>query len=136
MTRDESQRAILRNAGLRVTQGRLNLVAALRKAAEPVSLEDAVRLCRRRGGDPATVYRNLQALKDAGLLRVVRGVGRREMFELTREAGHGHAHLSCTSCGRVECVDLAQEPKVPRTPAGWSVKEISLTAWGLCPQCA
>ena len=131
----EQARSILRKSGLRVTVTRATLVAAMLESHEPVSMEDAIRLCGDNGGDPATIYRNLQALSEAGILQQVRGVGRREMFELTHKHTH-HAHLSCTKCGKVECIDLAKLPDKPAGPKGWTVDDVTVTVWGLCPECA
>lgn len=137
----DTARSILRKAGLRVTLTRATLVSRLLEAAEPVSMDDAVRLCGDNGGDPATVYRNLQALTDAGILRAVRGVGRREMFELTDSHPHDeahdghHAHLSCTRCGKVECIDLKDLPRKPAPARGWQVDDLTVTLWGTCPDC-
>jgi Fe2+ or Zn2+ uptake regulation protein len=135
-------RQILRTAGLRVTIARAALVAAMLHAHEPVSMEDAVRLCGNDGGDPATIYRNLQALTEAGVLQQVRGVGRREMFELVghSHAHHGvhdhhHAHLSCTKCGKVECIEIGDLPHKPHPPKGWAIDDVTVTVWGLCPEC-
>lgn len=136
MDSSEKARSILRKSGLRVTITRTTLVSCLLDAAEPVSMDDAVNLCGRNGGDPATVYRNLQALTDAGILQPVRGVGRREMFELVEPAPHDHhAHLSCTRCGKVECIDLAPLPEKPPAQNGWEVDDVTVTVWGLCPEC-
>lgn len=130
----ERARQILRKADLRVTITRTTLVAAMLESHEPVSMDDAVRLCGHNGGDPATIYRNLQALSEAGILQQVRGVGRREMFELSHKHQH-HAHLSCTKCGKVECIDLADLPAKPAAPKGWALNDVTVTVWGLCPEC-
>ncbi|MCA8911826.1 MAG: transcriptional repressor [Planctomycetes bacterium] len=138
----ERARQILRKSGLRMTITRTTLVAAMLESHEPVSMDDAVRLCGHNGGDPATIYRNLQALSEAGILQQVRGVGRREMFELSHEhpvdeaqGKHHHAHLSCTKCGRVECIDLKDLPHKPPAPEGWKLDDVTVTVWGLCPDC-
>ena len=128
---------MLRKSGLRVTVTRATLVAAMLESHEPVSMDDAIRLCGDNGGDPATIYRNLQALTEAGILQPVRGVGRREMFELVHEPhAHSHAHVSCTRCGRVECIELSKLPDKPAGPKGWTVDDVTVTVWGLCPDCA
>lgn len=137
----ESARELLRKSGLRVTVTRATLVAAMLESAEPVSMDDAIRLCGDNGGDPATIYRNLQTLSEAGILQPVRGVGRREMFELVHDHEHGrpdhhHAHVSCTRCGRVECIDIRDLPEKPAGPRGWKLTDVSVTVWGLCPECA
>jgi Fe2+ or Zn2+ uptake regulation protein len=131
---DDRARQLLKQAKLRVTAGRVALVSTLLKHVEPVSMEDAVRLCGSNGGDPATIYRNLQTLRDAGVLQQVRGVGRREMYELVH-AEHAHAHISCTNCGRVECVEVGALPGQPDAPKGWQANDVSVTVWGLCPEC-
>jgi Fur family transcriptional regulator, ferric uptake regulator len=135
MSPSDNIRATLRSAGLRVTLTRVELLRVLLAAPEPLALEDAARLVGQSGGDPATVYRNLQALSEAGVLRSVRGVGRREMFEPATRAADGHAHISCTRCGRVECADALEVPEPP-TVEGWQVNDVTVTAWGLCPECA
>jgi len=134
MDPEEQSRTLLKSKALRVTGSRVALVNALMRAGEPVSLETAHKLCGQTGGDQATIYRNLQALTGAGLLRVVKGVGRREMFELAAHK-HGHAHLACTKCGRVECMDMADLPAKPANPTGWAINDVSVTVWGLCPEC-
>jgi Fe2+ or Zn2+ uptake regulation protein len=131
---NENARQLLRKSGLRVTVTRATLVAAMLESHEPVSMDDAIRLCGDNGGDPATVYRNLQALTEAGILQPVRGVGRREMFELVHEP-HAHAHVSCTRCGRVECIEVKDLPDKPAGPKGWSLNDVTVTVWGLCPEC-
>jgi Fe2+ or Zn2+ uptake regulation protein len=132
---NDRARQLLKNAKLRVTAGRVALVSTLLQHAEPVSMEDAVRQCGAAGGDPATIYRNLRTLLDAGVLQPVRGVGRREMYELVHKE-HAHAHISCTRCGKVECVEVGAMPGQPPAPKGWQAREVSVTVWGLCPQCS
>jgi Fur family transcriptional regulator, ferric uptake regulator len=137
MSKADPNREALRSAGLRVTIARLELLRKLEQAPGPVSMDDVVRLCRDSAGDPATIYRNLQALTEAGLLHSVRGVGKREMYELSRRAGDHHAHLSCTNCGRVTCVEV-EAPAFNQSDSdskGWSVREVTVTLWGLCPDC-
>ncbi|MCC6465694.1 MAG: transcriptional repressor [Planctomycetes bacterium] len=102
-------------------------------ASEPVSMEDTVARCGDAAGDPATVYRNLQALAAAGVVHSLRGVGRREMFELAH--GHRHAHLTCTRCGRVACTTPPVKVGAPHESGGWQIQEVSVTLWGLCPDC-
>ncbi|MBX3460732.1 MAG: transcriptional repressor [Planctomycetes bacterium] len=132
---EERARQLLRAARLRVTGSRTALVTAMLRHPEPASMEDAVKLCGRQGGDPATVWRNLLALCEAGVLQTVRGVGKREMYEIAHHA-HQHAHVSCTRCGKVECVEIEKLPKQPPAPKGWHLNDVSVTVWGLCPECS
>jgi len=135
MPQNDPIREALRHAGLRVTSTRVELLRALHAHDQPVSMDDASRICGPAAGDLATIYRNLQTLAEAGVLRTVRGVGKREMFEPAGRASDSHAHASCTRCGQVACMDIPDTPTHSGIP-GWQITEVSVTAWGLCPNCA
>lgn len=118
----------LKTHKLRVTDKRVALLQALTQLGRPVSLDDVAELdC----GDKATVYRNLQAFKDSGILRQVKGVGKREIYELNH--GHDHAHVVCQVCGKIQCVDA--DAVVQKVPEGWVKESISLVVWARCPSC-
>lgn len=136
---DEEAREILHRHGLRATGGRLALLALLLAADHPVSLEEAAEGCGAKGGDRATVFRNLRSLTEARIVRQLRGAGRRELYEVHRKAragkAHAHAHAVCTRCGVVACVE-----NLPPLPAlepgdGWRFTSSELTIWGCCPEC-
>ncbi|MDC1142880.1 transcriptional repressor [Planctomycetota bacterium] len=123
-----SEQTTLRSHKLRVTDKRVSLLRTITEKAHPVALEDVAELdC----GDKATVYRNLQAFKDAGILRQVKGVGKREIYELNH--GHDHAHLVCQGCGKIQCV--AASSVAQTVPEGWVKESLSLVVWARCPDC-
>jgi Fe2+ or Zn2+ uptake regulation protein len=84
----------LRAAGSRATPGRLALLAALERARRPLAVAELEALLPRL--NPATLYRALEALAGAGLLRrgMKEGVAR---YEYARRPHHHH--LVCTDCG-------------------------------------
>lgn len=133
MRTDETARQLLKDAKLRVTGGRISLLAALIKEGRPLSMDDASQLLGWKGGDRATVFRNLHALTEAGLIRHVRSAGKRDVYELSKRPG-AHAHAVCTKCGKVECVDA--EAASAQAPGGWKLNSQEITLWGLCPACA
>jgi len=137
MSASDASRELLRAASLRVTDGRLALLDQMATSAGPVSLDEMLELCGDAAGDRATVYRNLQAFSRVGLISLVRGLGKRDLYEIaSRHADHPeHAHAVCVECGRVECVDV--HGKLPATPAqsGWGPITASLTYWGVCGEC-
>lgn len=134
MRTDETAKQLLKDAKLRVTSGRISLLAALIKEGRPLSMDDASDMLGWKGGDRATVFRNLHALSEAGLIRMVRSAGKRDVYELSKRPG-AHAHAVCTRCGKVECVD-AEAASAAQAPGGWRMSSQEITLWGLCPACA
>ena len=61
--------ARLRAAGLRITQPRLTILAALVKFGRPTSIEAIHEALGRRGCDLVTVYRCLAAFEEIGIVR-------------------------------------------------------------------
>jgi Fur family ferric uptake transcriptional regulator len=134
--RTDEARQLLKDAKLRVTSGRISLLAVMLKENRPLSMDDASQICGWKGGDRATVFRNLHALTEAGLIRVVRSAGKRDVYELARRLGMPqHAHAVCTQCGKVECIDSAQAFSGAAPPHGWKLTSQEVTIWGLCPTC-
>lgn len=127
-------RTRLRDAGLRVTQPRVELLRLLDRSTEPVCHSDAVRLLGERGGDPATAYRNLLKMVDVGLARVASTVGGVTYFEGAEAHAHGHPHFRCQACGTVSCLPEATIAP-PSGPWGEAVSEADLTFVGRCPDC-
>ncbi|MHC4841681.1 MAG: Fur family transcriptional regulator [Planctomycetota bacterium] len=123
-----TEKTTLKSHKLRVTDYRVSLLRSITELGRPVALEDVSELdC----GDKATVYRNLQAFKDAGILRQVKGVGKREIYELNH--GHDHAHVVCQGCGKIQCVEA--DSVAQSVPDGWVMESLSLVVWARCPDC-
>jgi len=88
---------LLREAGYRATPGRIALLASLKRARKPVSVEA---LAKELTGtlDQANTYRSLEALAKAGIVRRV-DVGHQHMhYELAALKPHHH-HYVCVDCG-------------------------------------
>ncbi len=84
----------LRAAGSRATPGRLALLAVLEHATRPLTVEEIAR--KVRSLNPVTLYRALDALVHAGLVR--RGMdGRVAQYEYARKPHHHH--MVCVDCG-------------------------------------
>jgi len=104
---DESFRALLASKEIRVTAQRLAILRALAAQETQVTFPELVEQLAPRGLDRATVYRNLTAMAEAGILirtQLADGVAR---YELPRWGGSLHAehlHLVCIDCGNVSCL--------------------------------
>ena len=135
LLRDDDLRAVLAQKGIRVTEQRLALLRELAKLRLPVSHAELTERLASSGLDRATVYRNLLALTEAGLLVRTQLGDNVWRFELPRgETGeHGaHAHFVCTDCGDVAC--LADDAVVLKgLSARSTVSEVQLR--GSCGTC-
>lgn len=113
----EELRELIRTKGLKSSSVRETIARAALQRAGHFSVDDLVRDLRTSGladAHPATVYRVLPLLVDAGLVQptlVSTGEGAR--YERAFEREH-HDHLICTSCGSVvefqfEAIELLQQ---------------------------
>lgn len=106
-TTSEVKQAI-RNAGLRATPARVATLVLLREASSPLThAEVAVQLIE-QGIDKATVFRNLNDMTAAGLLRRSELGDHVWRFEPIRKGEHdqaAHPHFVCVDCGSVSCLN-------------------------------
>jgi Fur family ferric uptake transcriptional regulator len=131
----------LQKRGLSVTRLRLAIMDELHtmgQAATPAHL--LARLQEEHSIHKTTVYRNLGALEEAGLLRRVPTGGREFVYELT--CGHTpevHPHFTCRRCDRVVClspVDLSSVWELLTQNRGLQPERAEVTLVGLCEECA
>lgn len=132
-------RDMLRRAGLRSTAPRIVVLQHLHGATSPVTHADVSDALTPRGFDRTTVYRNLIALTEAGLITRIDLGDHVWRFELNR--GHtahtlDHPHFVCENCGEVQC--LHDTTVTIATSAGEpaSLPEISeILLKGRCTNC-
>ena len=128
----------LRDAGFRSTEGRLALVAALKRAHRPLSVSTFVRQVDSRL-DEVNVYRALESFAAAGIARRVDLQHGHVHYELADE--HDHHHIVCTSCNKVEdftgCdYDKLANEALKQTHGFAKVTDHSFELFGLCNICA
>lgn len=135
LLKDEDLRALLSGAGLRVTPQRMALLRELARLRVPVSHAEVTERLVSSALDRVTIYRNLIALTDAGLLVRTQLGDNTWRFELPRNAGelHGqHPHFVCSDCGEVTCLD-ASAVALHGELASYQVSEVQLR--GRCAAC-
>lgn len=130
--------ATLRERGLKATRGRAVLLDALMASHEPISAEELH--ARSRAVDLVTVYRTLQSLVAARLVREVRFKDSTVRYECAEDMRHHH-HLVCTRCGTVDdlpdCVlDALESAALRKSKRFASVDEHALEFFGTCVSCA
>ncbi len=130
----------LREVSVRITAPRRAILRVLEEAGEHLDVDEILERARRL--DPrihrATVYRTVELLKRLGLLDeldLLHVRGDRHYYEIRR--GGDHAHLICTSCGRVVepggAVRLCRDELATRTE--FRIEYIRLEVGGTCPDC-
>ncbi|MFZ6766705.1 Fur family transcriptional regulator [Undibacterium sp. Di26W] len=146
---------LLRQAGVRVTDARLNVLSELllsQRALSHLEIQDAMPAM-----DRVTLYRALDCLTDAGLAHKISGDDRVFRYSTgndavhahgqhQRQVQHQHGHFKCTRCSRVFCLDEAQAPASLRTQLqaslqstlgpGFQSHDVELTIKGWCADCA
>lgn len=81
----------------------------------------------------ATVYRNLKAMVEDGILRQVVLPGENPRFEL---AGHGHHHhFRCNQCNKVFDIHSCPTDLAMLAPKGFKIEDHDLTLYGRCRDC-
>lgn len=104
----ETIKNTIRDVGLRATPARIATLKLLHGAAAPLTHAEVANELRDLGVDKATVFRNLNDMASAGLLRRTELGDRVWRFELVGEDdshGAAHPHFVCVDCGSVSCLD-------------------------------
>ncbi len=129
---------LLRQAGLRVTQPRLAVLAAVHDHPH-ADTADLIAEARVHAPDVShqAVYDSLDALTRVGLVRRIQPLGSVARYE-TR-VGDNHHHVVCRGCGAIADVDCAVGPAPCLTASddhGFVIDEAEVIYWGRCPSCS
>ena len=82
-----------------------------------------------------TVYRNLELLSKAGLIRKIEFAGHQKRFDFNLNE---HAHIHCKICGKALDVPANVSLKIPANiekTTGFSDVECCVEFIGICPDC-
>ena len=130
----------LKKDGFRLTRARMAVAEAALEAGAPVSAEQVAAFLKRAKvpANITTVYRELEFLRDRGVLAPVSfadGVQRYESAAL----GHHH-HLVCVSCDAIQDVALPHDElhaaeRSLEASHGFSVLRHALEFYGRCAKC-
>lgn len=94
---------LLREAGFKATQSKVQLLSILAKSKEPLSVESIYKKFTDHAPDMATIYRALKDFLSVGLIK-----------QINFQHGHGHYefagvndhhHFICSQCGKVEDIE-------------------------------
>lgn len=148
---DAHARALLQDAGLRVTKARLAIVRMLVAAPEALEAQRIAQDLAHNGlpdADRVTVYRTLTRLVETGIAHRIDPGDRVFRFSLTDHSRcddhahrHAHPHLLCDRCGTVRCLGDAEVVVRPLPGASTATKQTlerlqtDVTLHGTCWEC-
>ena len=131
-------RALLSEHGLRATSPRLAVLQILHEAEKPLSHSEVLEKLGEIDWDPATIFRNLVKLREAGIAPVVSRLDGIDRYALKTSEGdaHQHPHFSCDDCGQLICLpgDITNTTALE---SAWAkaVQQASIQLRGQCPDC-
>lgn len=128
----------LKNAGVRSTRIRIQILAILYEKGYPLSHAEISTQDGLEEIDRVTIYRNLNLMLEKGLVHAVLGMdGAWRYCAQPEEAGRcpgGHAHFLCMECGRMFCLTDQPMPFV-EVPSDFQVAAKQLVIYGKCDAC-
>lgn len=138
MKNSQHFKELLRGANQRATPGRIALLETLEKSTRPLSTRGIAEKLP-RSLDQATLYRALEALTGAGIVRRVDFQHDHAHYELASGKTHHH-HLICEKCDTVEDIEECSAEKLgamllKKSKKFGSIKNHSLEFYGICNSC-
>jgi len=120
----------------RNTQQRQAILAALKKAGRPLSVQEVLQSAQKKcpGLGVATVYRNLKALINEEELISVDMPGGVVLYEIPHS--EHHHHFSCVKCSKVFDVEACKFNFQKLIPEGFQLSKHEILLSGLCRTCS
>jgi Fur family ferric uptake transcriptional regulator len=124
-------------SSLRMTRQRRVILEELAKTDSHPTADELYEMVRKRLPKISlgTVYRNLEAMAELGIIRKLELASAQKRFDHQTE---NHYHVRCECCGRV--ADVMAEPSedledVARAATDFEITGYQLEFTGLCPKC-
>ena len=129
--------AMLHQARHRVTQPRVAILKTLIDHDGPIKIEDIHHKVEAHNCDLATVYRCIAAFEKIGIVRRCFFPDGSSLFEFA-VGGEHHHHIICTSCQKVENLDVCVVAGLERLvhDRGYSNVSHMLEFFGTCEKCS
>lgn len=127
----------LKASGGRMTKKRERLLGALFTMDRPASAEEIRERAELPPSDLVTVYRNLEAFENLGVLQRVPLENGTHLFELTAPDEHYH-HLICRECHKAERLDICVSHELVKKAKSQGYSQIAhvMEVYGLCRECS
>ncbi len=122
--------------GLSLTEHRRAVLRHL-EGSGPLTVAELRRSFGTHGPHRVTLYRTVESLQEAGLVKAVRFRHEDEdRFELGEAVRPHHHHAVCESCGTTEAIEGCRGSNLPlKLPRRFKVLAHQLEVYGLCVRC-
>lgn len=121
---------------LRMTNQREMILRELKKSKKHLTADDLYTRVKKYMPriSLATVYRNLEILSDAKMIRKLEISGRQKRFDSELL---DHDHIYCVQCHRIENLDIGESEVALDSvdTKGYAVTGRRLEVTGICPKC-
>tara|TARA_B100001057_G_scaffold498131_1_gene604230 strand:- start:588 stop:1019 length:432 start_codon:yes stop_codon:yes gene_type:complete len=126
----------LKKERLRITEPRKALLQLLDGAPKPLSAEELHDALGAEEFDLVTIYRNLDAFENAGIVNRIPTESGKSLYELNAEQHHYH-HIICRKCHRTEKLDTCEIEKLEKLASDLGYSEVThvLELYGVCETC-
>jgi Fe2+ or Zn2+ uptake regulation protein len=130
----------LKGKGYRKSSFRENILTYLLKSSSPLSAKEILDSLEADNLFPnkTTVYREIEKLLKERLILEIDLLDGKKRYEIYRTNDHHH-HAVCTSCGKVECIDMANDLDAIEnqitSKTKFRVESHVLEFFGTCAQC-
>lgn len=130
-------RNLLRTNNLKVTKQRLMLLNSIISSNSIFSANDLHKELK-SDMDLATIYRILGAFLEKGIVREILTPEESKIYELACIHNPVHPHFNCNICGKISCLEAADENLLSKLKAEYSnflISDISIQFTGTCINC-
>ncbi|MBR1846871.1 MAG: transcriptional repressor [Bacilli bacterium] len=130
------EKEILRSHGLKATPCRVSVLRYVSSLDSPISADALYERIKGEGADLSTVYRTLNSLVEAGLLRKEVGPNKENIFSLLKDEVQ-HV-LVCLRCGKrvpLEGCPYHEVNEQIEEKTGFRVLDHNTEIYGICPAC-
>ncbi len=122
---------------MRMTSQREILLEELKKLKSHPTADELYQVVKKRLPriSLATVYRNLEQMSEAGIIKKLEYSGRQKRFD---GEVHAHHHIHCIRCGRIADVHAAKGAdlrSIVEDTSGFRLVEDQVEFSGICPEC-
>jgi len=128
---------IITDAGQRTTTARLAVLNVLNTADGALSHAEIIeRMSAGYHFDRVTIYRVLDWLTEFHLIHRIASDDRAWRFQVSHSnMAQQHAHLHCTQCHKVICIDELQSSLSPKIRTQFQIESVDIIIKGRCPNC-
>lgn len=123
----------LKESGLKVTPQRAMILKELKKSGH-LSIEELYNSIKPQYASIslATIYKNIDSLKDAGIIEEVYVPNGKNKYELKQVS---HAHFFCNKCGLLVDIQIDKKQLMNLYKGNHSIDGFSVVFSGVCEAC-